>query len=357
MSNTGYFVMRNAKVLVVGAGAIGGLVGGRLAAAGCEVTLLGRKSLVHAVVTTGLHLQWPDGTQRTVHPQAIENLTELDQLADFALVLITVKSFATASSVQGLVGKLSPTAPILSLQNGVGNEETLTSLLPGQPIIAGSITLPVRVPQVGTIVVSKEKGGIGLAPTTTGANVDDLARLLQRAGFEVITCADYHSLKWSKLMMNIIGNASSAILDMPPGASLVHREIFDLEIAALRETLAVMQARNIKVIPLPGYPLPWLAVALRWLPNPMLRQILKSAITGGRGDKLPSLQLDLRQGRNQSEVTVLNRVVATEGEQTNIPVPVNKGLSNILEGIVKGEVYWEDYKEKPELLWAQLRAK
>jgi 2-dehydropantoate 2-reductase len=245
---------------------------------------------------------------------------------------------------------------LLSLQNGVGNEEDLAAWFPEQTVVAGSITLPVRVPQTGTIIVAKEKGGIGLAPFTHQTKLDDIAAALGNAGFTIARYEDYRSLKWSKLMMNIIGNATSAILDMPPRKSMANPAIFDLELAALRETLAVMQAQQIRVAALPDYPLPWLARLLRWLPNPVLRPLLKPLMVGGRGDKLPSLQLDLRQGRNESEVTVLNSVVAANGERLNVAVPVNRGLSNILEGIVCGEIDWDVYRGRPDVLVQRVRS-
>lgn len=340
---------------MVGAGAIGCLVGGRLAAAGCEVTLLGRAKLVNVVTAHGLQLQWPDGRQQTVYPQVIENLAQLDRLSDFELVLITVKSFDTATAVGGLSGRLSPGVRLLPLQNGVGNEEVLAATVPGQPIIAGSITLPVMVPQTGVIIVSKGKGGIGLAPFSEGVSIADVARRLRDAGFTVATYADHRSLKWSKLILNLTANASSAILDMPPIQSLSHPEIFDLEIAALQETLAVMRAQGIKAVPLFGYPLPLLAFALHWLPRAVLRRLLRPIMAEGRGDKLPSLQLDLRQGRNESEVTVLNGIVALTGERIGVPVPVNKALSDILTGIVAGEIPWIKYKGNPQVLWQQIQ--
>jgi 2-dehydropantoate 2-reductase len=318
------------------------------------VTLLGRARLVNAVTAHGLRLQWPDGRQQTVHPQVIENLAQLDHLSDFELVLITVKSFDTATAASGLSGSLSPGARLLSLQNGVGNEEALAAIVPGQPIIAGSITLPVMVPQTGLIVVSKDKGGIGLAPFSEGVSIADVGQCLRDVGFTVATYPDHRSLKWSKLILNLIANASSAILDMPPTQSLNHPEIFDLEIDVLQETLAVMRAQGIKVVPLFGYPLPLLAFALRWLPRAVLRRLLKPVMVGGRGDKLPSLQLDLRQGCNESEVTVLNGVVAITGERIGVPVPVNKALNDILTGIVTGEIPWTEYKGNPQALWQQI---
>ena len=324
------------------------------------MTLLGRPRLVEAVTQHGLQLHWPDGHQQTVQPQVVESLAELASLAEFELILVTVKSFDTAAAVASLAGRLSETAQILSLQNGVGNEETLVEIFPQQAVIAGSITLPVAVPETGTIIVSKEKGGIGLAvmsPEQDQRRFEQVVACLQRAEFRVAAYRDYRSLKWSKLLMNQIGNATSAILDLPPSQSLLHSVIFDVELAALRETLAVMRAQGIGVVALSNYPLPPLALALRWLPNVILRPALRKMMIGGRGDKLPSLQLDLRQGRPQSEVRVLNEAVAIAGERLGVPVPVNRGLSDLLNGIVAGEIDWDVYRGKVDLLGQILKRK
>ncbi|RME42881.1 MAG: hypothetical protein D6796_13815, partial [Caldilineae bacterium] len=176
------------------------------------------------------------------------------------------------------------------------------------------------------------------------------AQALRGAGFAVRVYADYRSLKWSKLLLNLIANAIPAILDMPPAAALAHPAIFNLELAALRETLAVMRAQGIAVVSLPAYPLPALAMALRLLPDALLRLLLRPLIAGGRGEKLPSLLLDARRGRNQSEVNVLNRVVAERGERLNIPAPVNRGVSDLLNGILQGTIPRSAYQNNPEAL-------
>ncbi|HEY84993.1 MAG TPA: 2-dehydropantoate 2-reductase [Chloroflexi bacterium] len=342
------------NVLVIGAGAIGCLAGGRLAAIGHTVTLLGRAKLVEVVNAKGLHLRWADGSAQTLHPYAVENLNDLSNLAEIELVLFTVKSFDTASAAVDLAGRLPPGARVMSLQNGVGNEELLVEILPQQAIVAGSITLPVEVPQLGTIVVSKDKGGIGVSPVSAGVKVADIAQALREAGFIVAEYSDYRSLKWSKLLMNIISNAASAILDMPPGEATAQACIFNLELAAMRETIAVMRAQGLEVVALPSYPLPSLAKALRWLPNFALRPILRPILIGGRGDKLPSLQLELRKGRNQSEVTVLNQATADAARKAGVAAPVNKKLSEILQGIVAGKILWKTYRSKPEILCAEI---
>lgn len=338
------------KVLVIGAGAIGGLVGGQLAGTGCQVTLLGRQNLRQAVSHEGLHLIWPEKQPQTVQPEVITHLTEWRGYDDVDLVLVTVKSFDTETATKDLGGLLPPKTRILSLQNGVGNEETLARLFPNHPIIAGSITLPVEVPQVGTVIVSKDKGGIGLAPMQLSVDIGDIVAVLKQAGFLAATYKDYQSLKWSKLMMNLACNAMSAILDMPPADLLANPALFDLELSAWREALQVMQAQKIKVVALPNYPMPLLKIVLTRLPNLLARPLLKPMMVGGRGHKLPSLQLELRRGQSRSEVNILNGAVAVAGTKARVAVPVNRSIYDILTGIISDRRSWSEFRANPESL-------
>ncbi len=314
------------------------------------MTLLGREKLARAVAAGGLRLQWHDGQTETAHPHVVTELSALDDVSSFALALVTVKSYDTASAMAGLVGQLLPTTHILSLQNGVGNEELLASFFPDVPILAGSITFPATMPQPGVIAIAKDSGVIALAAASSAADVTAVADTFRRAKFSVAVYDDYRNLKWSKLLMNIISNAIPAILDMPPAETLSHSGVFDLEMESIRETLTVMRAAGISPVDVPGYPVRWLMRAVNWLPLSALRIILKPKMIGGRGDKLPSLMLDLRRGRNHSEVTVLNSMVVDLGKRYGIPTPVNQTISAILNGMLDGTVRRKAYYRAPDAL-------
>jgi 2-dehydropantoate 2-reductase len=161
-------------------------------------------------------------------------------------------------------------------------------------------------------------------------------------------------MKWSKLLLNIINNATSAILNMPPVDIIANPRLFDLEIEALREGLAVMKAQGIKPVSLPGYPVVWLArlLSARWLPMAATRAILRPFMVSGRGTKMPSLQIDLANNQPISEVGVLNGSIVAAGEKTGIPTPANRALTDILSGIVSDDLAWEDYQRQPEKLLA-----
>jgi 2-dehydropantoate 2-reductase len=340
------------KILVIGAGAIGCFVGGRLAGAGHQVTLVGRPALMEKITAGGLVLRHPAQPEQTVFPQTATSLAELSGVYSF--ILVTVKAPDTAKVIEELAAaslELSESY-LVSLQNGIGNEALLAGAFGPQRVMAGTVTIPISVPGPGVIEVSKDKGGLGLALLQPGQPVGRLAEALKKAGLTTQVYEDERAMKWSKLLLNIVNNASSAILNQPPAEIIGRPDLFDLEIKALREGVAVMRAAGISPVNLPGYPVVWLArlVSAGWLPAPLKRAILRPFMLSGRGTKMPSLQIDLAAGRPSSEINVLNGAIVRAGQQAGIPTPVNQALTEILSGLVSGEVAWSTYQDQPARL-------
>jgi len=156
---------------------------------------------------------------------------------------------------------------------------------------------------------------------------DELHRQLSAAAIPITLYDDARSMKWTKLLMNQIGNATSAILAQPPGVTFAHPALANLEIAALRETLAVMAGLGIRPVNVEKYPLGTLAPLLRYGPLWLLRPVLRKIVSGARGGKMPSLYLDLEAGKTKNEVVWYNGAVACAGEGIGVATPVNRVLS------------------------------
>jgi 2-dehydropantoate 2-reductase len=339
------------KILVMGAGAIGCFVGGCLAGSDQQVTLVGRSALMQKIAREGLTLRWPDQSPRTVFPATA---TTIPFDADFDFILLTVKAPDTFQVIKELSGfenltALTPKTYIVSLQNGIGNEEQLADAFGPERVIAGTITIPIQAPEPGVIEVSKAKGGLGLAALQPGQPVKSLADVLNQAGLTTTLYDDYRAMKWSKLLLNIVTNASSAILNLPPAAIIARPELFNLEIRALQEGVAVMQAQGIRAVKLPGYPVDSLAqlLSVRWLPLAVTRTLLRPALASGRGTKMPSLQIDLAAGHSTSEINVLNGAIVEAGQKFGVATPVNQTFTQILSSLVVGRLQWTDYQNQP----------
>jgi len=331
------------NILVIGAGAIGCLIGAKLAISNQPVTLVGRAHFVEAVRARGMLLADATGRHTVRNLRAAADLQTAFARAEgaFDLAILTVKSYDTAAALDELRSVLAatgaPAPAVLSLQNGVGNEATICAAFATVAVLAGSITTPVSSDAPGSIRVDKPRYSIGLSQWRGGADsmvFADVAERLSQAGFTVKRYSNAEGMKWTKLLMNIMGNAIFAILDEPPEVIFADRKLVDLEIEAWRETLAVMAAAQIPAINMDKHPFAQLAPLIRHAPSPLIRPLLRSQIGGARGGKMPSLYLDLQNGRPKNEVLWLNGAVVKRGAQVGISTPVNRTYTDVLLSLV-----------------------
>ena len=335
------------RVLIIGAGAIGSLLGHRLAAVGHAVTLVARAPWVEAVRSQGLGLE-KDGKVR--FESNLAAVTDVRTLAGdaFDLAVCTTKVYDTAEAVRQAALAVAGGALLLLVQNGVGGEELVAEVLPQAQRLSAVITLAVEVLSPGLIRLTTTRGGIGLAAVSPGAPVDELVVTLHQAGFgRVLSYADYRAMKWSKLLLNILGNALPTILDIPPGELYARRPLFELERAAFREALTVMRGLGLRSVSLPGYPVPLFAWGMNRLPAAVLHPLFRRLIAGGRGGKMPSLHLDLLKGKPKSEVDFLTGAVVAGARSIGLRAPVNQVLHRTLRALVSGETPWAEFRGRP----------
>lgn len=346
--------------LIIGAGAVGSWLGGGLALAGFPVALVNRNArYVQQVNTQGLTLEQGTRSWHISQIRAYRSLAEAFAAdKSIACACLTVKSFDTAQTAIDLQAAAPALPPVWSLQNGIGNEETLVNYLGIQHVIAGTFTLPVEMPQLGIVRAPDRTWKVGIAncgapnaqQATTGKQLpgDWLYRLLSQSQVKTIFYRDYRAMKWSKLLLNMMGNASAAILGWTPLQVYANPHTFRVEYLALREALAVMRRLRIPLVNVLGYPVPWLGWALQYLPSSLVRPILLKLIGSGRGGKPPSLALDAAQQRPRSEVEFLNGAVVRFGAATGVPTPANSWLTETLMALVTKRQSWADYRQRPE---------
>ncbi len=154
-------------------------------------------------------------------------------------------------------------------------------------------------------------------------------------------------MKWSKLLTNIVTNATSAIMGWPPAQILRHPELFHIEIEALREAVRVMHRMGFSPQNLPAVPVGLLGQAI-FLPDSLIRPFFRRVVSTGRGDKLPSFNYDIARGR--SEVHWLNGAIVRQGAQSGVPTPANGILTEIMLDLVEGRVKHDQFRDRPEQL-------
>ena len=349
------------KVLVFGAGAIGTYMGGSLALAGQQVVFVEQPKVVEELRQRGLRLDLTLDKRRQakdasrVDPASfviVSSLEEALRYGPFDVALFALKSFDTQTALEGIKPYADRMPPILCLSNGVSNEPAIAEALGKDKVIYGTVTSAVGRRGAGDIVLERLRG-VGIArghPLSEKLNTTFNSAYINSQLFD-----DPNSMKWSKMLTNLIANPTSAILDMTAGQVFANKDLYKLEIEMLRECLAVMEAQGFKVVDLPGTPVRALAFATQ-LPLWLSKLLLSRAAGTGRGAKMPSFHIDLYSGRGKSEVEYLHGAVVRAGEKCNVPTPVNKVLTETLLALTNKEIPLEEFAHKPEKLLAKVQA-
>lgn len=336
--------MEKLKILSIGAGAIGTYIGGSLALSGNSLVFLERPSTAQTIQHLSLTLT--DKTSKIPNPVFATNIEAALELGPYDLALFALKSFDTDAVLKSFEPYADRLPPFLCLQNGVENEMKIAETLGVEKVIHGTVTSAVGKPGPGEIVLERFRG-IGISSR------HPLSARLQLAFNQADLNAELFdnpaAMKWSKMLTNLVSNATSAILALPPIDIFSNHSLFSIELAQLQETLNVLDSYGIPVVDLPGTPVRLLAFAINFIPPTIARPLLKKAVVGGRGEKMPSFYIDMQSGRPDSEVEFLNGAVARWGVKKSIPTPANTFLSETLTSIVRGQIPRDKYNHNPEL--------
>ena len=339
------------NVLIYGAGAIGGWIGTNLAAIGHTVAFVVRPNRVTSIRANGVPVL-EEGERLTAPVLAFVSLAEAVAAHSYDLLILAVKSYHLPAVAADIAAHY-PTVPMLLItQNGIGVEQPFIDLLGDERVLTSSITAPVERQANNEMRVTKSGRGLAIAPTHKGQAVQQWLDLFEGSNISAFRIKDYRSMKWSKAMFNLIGNASSAVLDMSPKEIYADPRLFAMERAMFREVMALMRALGIRPIIFGGIPTPIMAFFLRWIPAPITRRLMLLVVEAGRGDKMPSFHIDLSQGKPQSEVLYHNHAIAQMGEALGIPMPVNHTLSKLLLAMIAGEIPRETFQKNPTALLA-----
>ena len=343
------------SVLVFGAGAIGTYVGGSLALAGHRVIFIEQPSIASELQERGLRLDVSVDKHREstetliVAPstfKCVASIGDAMQQGPFDVAIFAMKSFDTAAALEEIKPFMERMPPILCLQNGVDNEPAIAAVLGFDRVIAGTVTCSIARHAAGDIVLEKARG-IGIA---AGHPLSEwLEKSLNSARLNAHLYPHAADMKWSKVLANLPGSATSAILDMSPAEVFSHPGLYALEMRMIREAMAVITAQGSQVVNLPKMPVRALALAMH-MPSILARPVMMKVVGGGRGGKMPSFHIDLHAGRKTSEVEYLHGAVVRYGQKSGIPTPVSRVLTETLLAMVRGDIAIGEFSRRPDKL-------
>jgi 2-dehydropantoate 2-reductase len=321
------------RVAVIGIGAMGCLFGAKLSQV-AEVTLVGHwPAQLKALRERGLCFIQPDGRSQIIH---LQTTNEPKTVAPADLALILVKSYQTQPAAETAWQLLAPTGMALTLQNGLGNLETLTAVL--GPLRASlGITSEGAALQEPGIVRHAGTGHTYLVdPGETAGASQEIVSLFQAAGFPTTLSADADGLVWGKLAVNAGINPLTAVLQVANGFLAENAAARALMTLAAQEVAAVAAAQNIQ-LPFPD------AAA----------QALKVAQATAANHS--SMRQDLANGR-PTEIGAICGAVVAAGRRVGVATPVNAVLQTAVQQAEQGT--WPEApttKARLQLLHAQVK--
>lgn len=303
-------------IIVIGAGALGGLVGTLLTRVGEQVTLYRRTAeyVEKVKANGGMTITFPDGHAETIPVNITNNLTSAS-LPD--LVIIAVKSYDTEKAIKENVSLVGDNTWVFSLQNGAGNIEAITRVLGRKERVVGA-TITQSVDLIQPWHLSYSGGGaINLAPVDGKVEemVIRLRHLLERAGFQVKVSDNIWDVIWNKLILSS-NNAITAICQVDNREVLDFPWCWDLMRLTVREAAEVATARGINVT----------SSSEPEAPLFHFFEVVRKSNTESRSSTLQ----DFQNGR-KLEIDYFNGIIVEEGEKLGIPTPVNKTIWYLLK--------------------------
>ncbi len=298
------------SVLIVGTGALACLFASRLSAAGTSVTMLGTwEAGLQALQRRGVRVATGEGVERS-HP--VQATADPDACAGARIALVLVKSWQTVRAAAQLAQCLAFDGVALTLQNGLGNRETLTDALGEDRVALGVTTTGATLLGPGRV----RPGGEGAVSVGTHPRLDPLIGILQQAGFTVEQVPQADDLLWSKLVINAAINPLTALLRVPNGELLRRPSARTLMAQLAREASAVARALGRQLT----------------YPDPAATAEEVARRTAANHS---SMFQDVQRGA-PTEIDAICGAIVSVGEQQGVPTPVNRTLWRLVKASLEG---------------------
>ena len=305
------------KIAIIGSGAIGGLFGARLSGSGADVMLFDvSRPLVEAITREGITIETPSGEKNTFPVKITDDITAIGEVD---LVVICVKGYHTRSAVESALPITGKETQLLSIQNGVGNIETIAEIIGDQgKVIGGSMKSNILPISFTHLLYSKGEDLVfGPMDGEVGQVHHDIAQVIQESGFQVKVTENIQGTLWTKVSHNVM-NALAAVLWMTNDEFMNYPSAVSIWEMAVKEAADVATAQGIVLDEAED---PWAGP----------RMVYKMWHDTGSKGEATTLQ-DLELGR-KTEVKIINGAVVDAGKRLNIPTPANEMLTLLVKAM------------------------
>lgn len=289
------------RILVMGAGGLGGYFGGLLAHSGADVTFIARGANLQALQTRGL-------TVRSVHgdfTRRVQVCADPAGLPPADCVLCCVKTHDVTAAAALLQPVVAAHTVLLTLQNGVDTPAELRTAFGRGTVLAGITRIGSTLVEPGVIEQSTMDRAIefGSLDGQAQPQVEAVRRLLEGADIPTVVSADIQKSLWEKLVFISAFSGLSTLTRLSVAEVLAHGPTRDLYRTVLQETAAVAGAAGINVAP------------------DIVERTMHSLDTSG-DPGASSMAIDFQQ-RRRLEVEAMHGAVVRHGRRLQVPTPVN----------------------------------
>ncbi len=311
-------------ILIAGAGAVGSVIGGLLAARGWPVTLVGRVAHLDAIRRDGLRIEGCFGDH---HVRGLDCVPDVLALRDtFTAVFLTVKSWDTAAMAFAIEKRLATDGHLLSLQNGLGNLERAAAIVGASRVLGGRVIFGAEILAPGRVRVTVEAAPvlIGSPDSRDAARVAAAARwaeMLAAAGIPARATDAITAELWAKALYNAALNPLGALLGVPYGHLAADPDTRALMDGVLDEAMAVAGAAG---------------VALPWPDAASYRRHFYGTLLPPTAGHRSSMLQDLERGR-PTEIEAITGHLVREGARRGVPTPRNDTLARVIRARVRRE--------------------
>jgi 2-dehydropantoate 2-reductase len=316
------------RLAVFGAGSIGTFIGGSLLSAGADALLIGRARMGEKIARHGLTLTDLHGRRLHLDGARVPYATDPGALAAADLILVTVKSADTAAAAEAIHAHAKPGATVLSLQNGVGNVETLRARLPEHTVIGGMVPFNVVQMDEGRF----HRGTEGELTVEASPTLQAWQAIFAAAYLPLRPAQDFVAVQWGKLLLNL-NNPVNALSGLPLREELSQRAYRRCLALLIDEALATLRAAGIVPAKVARVAPRLLPPVLR-LPDPWFRRIAGSMLKIDP-EARSSMWEDLQAGR-RTEVDYLNGAVVALAQSRGRQAPANARIVELIHAAEQG---------------------
>jgi 2-dehydropantoate 2-reductase len=300
----------------MGSGGVGGYFGGRLAAAGADVTFIARGRHLEALRTTGLRIQSPKGN---LHLQQVKATDDPKAIGPVDIVFFTVKLYDSDAATQQLPPLIGQDTAVISFQNGVDSTDVLTKACGDAHVAGGTAYIAAVIAEPGLIRhTAMDRLIFG---ELDGARTPRLERLLDAcrpAGFDA-TSSDHIIVDiWSKFVRLSTFSGMTTVTRSPIGVIREDPDLLRMLQQAAKETIAVARAKGIAIS------------------DAVLDETTEMALKNPPETKSSMLE-DLERGR-PLELPWLSAAVVRLGREVGIDAPTHRFIATVLKPFVSGAV-------------------